>query len=319
MKFKKIIIVATSCIGLMCSSGFGKKKQKDSVEKEIIYNKSAKKHKITSNSKNTQKESTITVWIHGTRLFPDFTFRNFFYTPPNFTHIDNIDQKYHIRKIANRLIKHDPDRFSKEHFYIFGWSGKACFTARKEAAKTLYDHLEKLAYEHIKQYNHKPLIRVITHSHGGNVALNLPAVKKSDPPFTIKELVLLACPVQEATKKYISDPLFERCYSLSSRADFLQVIDPQGLYKDQGGLINNPLFSQRIFPADHKLTQARIKINGRYILHVEFLLRRFINNLPCILDKLDKHYEQSHQDEPTNLTETILVLNLRKQKTAQTG
>lgn len=311
MKLKKTFIVAVSCITFMMAAGLGNRKNRPS------------KRKITSiqinefapiNTHTEHAMPTITVWIHGTRVLPDFTCRNFFYTPPTFTHIEDIEPKYQIRKIADRLIMRDPKRFNHDHFYIFGWSGKASFTARKEEAKNLYDELIKLAESYNKKYGVKPKVRIITHSHGGNLALNLAAIKEKNPPFSIGELILLACPVQEATKNYIADPLFERCYSLFSKVDILQVIDPQGLYKSQGGLARKPLFSKRIFPGHSKLSQAQIRMHGRSIWHIEFIFRRFISNLPSILDAIDEQKKNNTGAKTSEEKQRIFLINVRSKR-----
>ncbi len=312
MRLKNFFIIIAVFFALSYLAGC-KKNKRDTIQHELAYDTETSP---CATFKNKPVEPVITVWIHGTRLLPDFTFRNFFYTPSAMTHIDNIDQKYHIRKIAERLIEHDPQRFFRDHFYIFGWSGKASFTARKEAACELYKQLNKLAKQYLLTYGHKPKLRIITHSHGGNVALYLPDFKDLNSELVVDELILLACPVQEATKKNIADPLFKRCYALYSKVDLLQVIDPQGLYKEQKNVPHQPLFSKRLFPANPKLTQARIKINGRYILHVEFLLQRFINNLPELLNKMDA-YCQEIEHLKDDITEPHLVLNLRRKKRLQ--
>jgi len=264
-----------------------------------LHNLELKKQSLTTSFNGTEKIPTITIWIHGARLVPNFAFRKFFYKPLGLKKIKSIDKKYHIRKIADRLIEEDPKRFCKKHFYIFGWSGKVNFIARKEAAQELYNKLEILVSKYYKKYNCIPHIRLITHSHGGNVALNSSLFKKKENHFKINELILLACPVQEATKQLIEDPFFERCYSFFSKTDIIQIIDPQGLYR-KGKRHYTPFFSERHFPYHKKLTQARIKINGRSLFHIEFLLKKFVTNLPAILNKIE------HKN-----TKSLLVLNLK--------
>ena len=121
-----------------------------------------------------------------------------------------------------------------------------------KAAKDLYNSLKSLIREYKSLYGITPKIRLIGHSHGGNVILNLvPIVKQAhDDAFHVNEVVLLACPCQNATKDYALDPLFEKVYSLSSKFDFVQVIDPQGLYNLKEKLFDKnspPLFSERYF------------------------------------------------------------------------
>src|SRR5262249_19127675 len=135
-----------------------------------------------------------------------------------------------------------------------------------------------------KKYKCEPKIRIIAHSHGGNVALLLEKAKDpADTTFSISELILLATPVQHETKKYAHAPLFEKIYSLYSHLDSLQIIDPQGLQTHHGA----PLFSERRFENHDKICQCAIKMGGRYLMHVEFIKGKFICNLPFVLNALD--------------------------------
>ena len=259
------------------------------------------------NKQKTDKAPIVTVWVHGTRLLVNklankLTPQELFYSPPGMIPIKDVPAHYHMYHMAEGLSQKDPQRFQMDNFYLFGWNGKLSFKERKLAAQHLYNELVNLTKEYQKQYNVTPTFRIITHSHGGNVALNLAKVKKDDVPFEISELILLACPVQEKTKNFVADPLFKRVYSLFSRGELLQVMDPQGIYKGHSLL---PLFSQRTFPNNPKLSQAKIRMYGRSILHIEFLLGHFVLRLPEILDALDKH---SKNDD-------YVIIDLKKKRT----
>ena len=162
-------------------------------------------------------------------------------------HYEEIAEKYHHRKIAQTLIDNDPDRFCAENFYLFGWSGALSFKERERAARQLYLELKILRQDYKNKYGKEPIIRILAHSHGGNVALLLEQVRdKNDTAFAIEELILLAVPVQTHTMYYTHAPLFKKVYSLYSMFDALQVADPQGLQICKSG---SPLFSERLFPA----------------------------------------------------------------------
>ena len=60
------------------------------------------------------------------------------------------------------------------------------------------------------------------------------------------------------------------------------------------GMEKKPLFSQRTFAPEQKLTQAKIKINGRGIMHVEFITEKFAKLLPHILQELDQWNAQEN-------------------------
>lgn len=238
-----------------------------------------------------EANAMITIFVHGTRLFPKFYPQELFYSPEGFMHISQLEETSHMHTIAQALAKADPKKFNVQSFYTFGWNGNLDFQERKKAAVNLYKAIKWLIKEFFAKHGKIPRIRLITHSHGGNVALNLVAVAKElqDTEFYIDELILLACPVQDETKACIADPLFGRVYSLCSCNDLLQVIDPQRLYK---GKEKAPLFSERYFETHPRLFQAKIKHRGRYILHIEFLKKYFYTQLPNILNAMDTWYEQ---------------------------
>ncbi len=251
---------------------------------------------VTS-STHAQRQSTgpwITVWIHGTRMLTRPFFKKFFHVDLGLKKATRIGAEYHHREIADTLSEIDEHRFCLDRFYLFGWSGHLSFEARHQAAQELCDALQELITTYQKEQNITPRIRLITHSHGGNVALNLADIVPEISPFLIDELVMMACPVQERTKELIDSDCFKRIYSLYSSRDIIQVLDPQGWYP--GGhkkdLMKRKWFSGRLFPPHPKLTQALITYNGRGIMHAEFLLCQhlcgFVQHFPEILTTLEQ-------------------------------
>lgn len=263
----------------------------------------------------------ITIFIHGTLLFPNLIFmlppiRHFFYCPPGLTKAKKLSIKYQMAKIARTLSAEDKKRFNLNNFYLFGWSGCLNATARKNAAHELYCALQKICKK-----NKQNKIRLITHSHGGNVALYLRLIAQEESKancklnninsssvnintkyahdntyFTIEELILLACPVQERTAEFISDPFFRKVYSFHSDYDLIQVIDPQAIhdildhYKSFYSASLGPLFSERHFNHSSNLKQVQIKINNYSLSHIDFLFLKFIKLLPLALDMLEDNY-----------------------------
>jgi len=239
-----------------------------------------------------KEKHTITVWIHGTRvlnrLLQKKIFKNFFfYREAGLKKAKAYSKQYNPKKIAQLLHEQNTKRFVFENFYFFGWSGKLSPDKRIEAATNLHVSLTKLIIAYKTKHGINPKIRLITHSHGGNVALCLSELNKNEKEkIYIDELILLACPVQERTAPLIKDNTFKKVYSLYSNIDMLQVMDPQGLHIKQYK-VKKPLFSKRVFEPNKKLIQTRLKINGRGIFHLEFMLTKFIKLLPHILDELD--------------------------------
>ena len=58
----------------------------------------------------------ITVWIHGTRLFPQALLKNFFYSKPGLNHYQSLGPQFHQHKIAKMLVKSHPIALPSQHF-----------------------------------------------------------------------------------------------------------------------------------------------------------------------------------------------------------
>ncbi len=250
------------------------------------------------------KAPPINIWIHGTRFIRRPLFHTFFNSSPGLRLAKELAPDYYLRKIANTLCTVHTQQFSLETFYLFGWSGKLRAAVREEAALILFNQLERIITDYEKKYHTKPFIRIITHSHGGSVALNLAKIKEQrGKSFIINELVLLACPVQESTCKYVEDELFEHTIALYSSLDMVQVLAPQisyNVFRTKKGHVRSrmhwPLFSYRRFQEHPKLAQVKIKINGRALFHTEFTSRRFVTILPSIIHVMNTW--QAHQSIP---------------------
>ncbi|MCL5875376.1 MAG: hypothetical protein M1114_02815 [Candidatus Dependentiae bacterium] len=223
----------------------------------------------------------VTVWIHGTQLTPKVVMPNFFHREIGLNPALVYAERYHLRKIAESFNTQDSELYPLENFYIFGWNGKLSFVERQRESQELYYELMNLYDIYHEKYGVAPHMRLITHSHGGNVALNLARVKERNHPLIISELIMLACPVQAETMHLINDPLFKKIYSFYSEADLIQVIDPQGLYHNT--IQSHALFSKRLFPQHPHVCQIKTKFSKRGLAHVEFLLIKFLRHLPNIL------------------------------------
>jgi len=237
-----------------------------------------------------QSRTYITIFVHGSRgSFPSplqllkgmgEVNEELFDCPLGMWRIDDLERKNHFWTVADLLERVDPLRFPREHYYAFGWSGKLSFKVRQLAAHRLYGELKRLIARYEACDGITPHVTVITHSHGGNVALNLAYFYQLDkePSFKIDRLVLLACPVQGKTAPFTASELFKKVYSLHSHRDSLQVLDPQGfhsfrrrvkkvirtgslkaLWKRSDNLEHPSFFSQRHFHPQTNLVQARIR------------------------------------------------------------
>lgn len=231
----------------------------------------------------------ITIWVHGTRIGPSFVLRDFFYRRLGIVNALEYAPRYHAVHMARYFCQADPQAYQMENFYFWGWSGKLSRTARKNEARTLYQDILNLKQTYEQKYPGRPAyLRVISHSHGGNVVLNLSQVQDADKPLDIDEVILLSCPVQYATKEYVKSPHFKKIYSLYS-SDLYQIIDWQRVCKD--GYSYLKMHSNRRFQEVPNIRQAKLKIDGRFLFHIEFLFKRFIKHIPMLCRQIDEFYE----------------------------
>ena len=289
-----LIAIALTTSGCLHLPPYRVKRRKITISQKKF---SLKKPDVVSDDK-----LTITIWVHGTRLLPNPIFSTYMYSPPGLNSVTTLDSSYHLRQIADTIVQSDPKNYPLDHFYIFGWSGKLNAQERTQAAQRLYQELLCLKAKYHRLHGHIPRTRIITHSHGGNIALQLAQVKKETDNLTIDELILLACPVQKKTMHYIEDPLFKKVYSLYSSLDMLQILAPQFCYridlkkgKRHYSKLKIPFFSSRHFDPSDKLAQVKVKINGRAILHTTFTSTSFTRMLPHLVDEISLWQEQTPQ------------------------
>lgn len=249
----------------------------------------------------TNETPPLTIWVHGTLIIYTPSYHKIFGKQECMLPISTFPEGHHFREIAETIAHHDPEHFPLQEFYVFGWSGKLQQQEREKAAAVLHQEILKLCKQYEKKYGKKPMIRIIAHSHGGNVALSMAKIKNAQHPL-IKSLILLACPVQERTEHLICTPMFHHVYSLYSSFDVVQILAPQfrrlctkyecpdKKHKYHYKLIP---FSNRLFPTYSHLTQAKVKINDLPISHTKFSSKKFVALLPTILRKLDSWHEET--------------------------
>lgn len=245
----------------------------------------------------------VTVWVHGTKNYLGKC--NFIHALPTngMTHVSDIPKPYQIASAIKSLSDSNPIRFPFEHCHVFGWPGTLSFKARQEEAQKLYTALTLLSKQYEQQYGTKPNITLITHSHGGNVVLNLARIKNDQHPLSIANTIILACPVQHETKELINNPLFGTIYAYYSAADMQQILDPQGLYITEHNQKRHLEFSGRMFPMYPNVRQAKLRINGHGISHVDFTLSKFTKFLPGIVDET----EQWEREQPSQAGQERLL------------
>lgn len=294
-------------------SGCIQQQKKVFSKKLFIKTSPAKNIEPLPTKNNPQDPITVTLWIHGTQLFPRSALRSIFAKPHGLIPANQFDKHYHLRMIAETLAQTDPVNFPMEHIYLYGWSGALDFKERSRASHELYFGLQQLAKSYFQRFGQYPRFRLITHSHGGSVALGLPRHQSKENPIIIDELILLACPVQSKTSHLIKDPMFKEKIALYSSLDLIQILDPQRLYEECRGCGKIPFFSERKFPECENLIQVKMKIDGRALFHSDFMRLRFVAILPEILEKLREWYKQT-MIECLNHEQTCHILRVYTKK-----
>lgn len=250
------------------------------------------------------QELGITVYGHGTQ--PGiFARHKFFYRKTGMHRLDAYKTNHHKREIGHILAKADAQTYDLEHYYIYGWSGKLSVTERDHAAKELLDALRTMLAQYKEQGYTRITLRIITHSHGGNVILRLPTLTNADE-LCIDELILLACPIVPETKDLHKDPMFKKVYAFYSTKDIMQVADR---FAHASG---------HSFEPASNLVQGCISIKKKAIWHLMthacFTTKTFLRHLPRVCEVADAFYaEQGHE---TILTPPTIVI---KRKSKSTG
>lgn len=234
---------------------------------------------------------TVTVWVHGT--YPVMTalnsnyspFRSWIYTEPGLSLAKNLPCDYYFNQLAYECHKRDPETYSKNHFYTYGWfSSKVRPAHRRMEGEKLFNAITVLLKEYKTKYDTITL-RLIGVSHGGNVVLHCVRCM----PFLLEgveaEIVLLATPIQESTRNYVNNPCLKKVYSFYSDIDWIQRIDMQKCHSDAPKKC--PVWSKRTFEKSDRVIQVRLKINGEFIGHGKY--RSVVKYLPEMLKAVDDY------------------------------
>lgn len=286
MKFQALIILLLGAFGVMfiinknCLNIFP---QKDSSC-------------FSDSSIDIQKNRAIvTVYVHGTL----FHLRNVFakipaaanltYVPDGLTLVKDLSKKSLPHELALEFCKKDPNKFVFDDFYAFGWSGKLSFKEREKVGSILAESLINLSEQYEQKSGTKPIMRVVTFSHGGNVALNMAPFLSSN--FKV-ELIIIGCPIQPDTEHFALYDCFSKIYTIFSLKDFIQVVDPINICKNIQRKVTRKMDTKKILSArfldfdNDKIKQACVSVNGKYIGHLQ-LFHLFNKHVPDVLKKLD--------------------------------
>jgi len=233
-------------------------------------------HSILLYSKvNTTIDHAITVFVHGTfparKLLQYSPGRSLIYFPKGLSLAENISKKYHFHQVAKGCIDLSPDLYSFDQFYIFGWKSEHVYDhVRAEAANDLIYALQKIVDDYYQLHQIVPKVRLIGFSHGGNVVLHtanaLPLIVQSK---TIEvEVWIFGTPVQQVNQHLINSNNFSKVYSIYSKNDWIQRMDPQGLRNPQ--IRKKHFWSDRIFSSESNCIQIEFTVNQKSIGHTSY-------------------------------------------------
>ena len=184
------------------------------------------------------------------------------------------------------LLCHSKHTFIKEKdIFFFGWDGSLLPSRREHAAYILYSELKKQIELAHATKNPFSKIHLLTHSHGGNVALLLLHILEiEDIPFIIDQLIMMGCPIQKITEAYAFSPAIKKIVSIYSKNDGVQKNDLQIMYSEAFKDGNTPpIRSKRTFKnhAPH-IWQIRLSINSKSYGHQLFTTELVLPHIPLI-------------------------------------
>jgi len=110
-------------------------------------------------------------------------------------------------------------------YYTFGHLGVLSHRYRACVAKTLYTELLEKVKEAQDVYETVKVI-LVTHSHGGTIALNMAAVENElKKGLEIDDLVMFGAPLQAETAPFAYHPMFKRIMNCYALGDIMQGSD----------------------------------------------------------------------------------------------
>lgn len=238
----------------------------------------------------SQAPVPVTIFVHGTSLVAG----QLVYSAAGLQPLDTLSSIDVAYRFGTALSAADRHGFPAAHCYSFGWGGALDHQVRRFAAGELSRALLKLqdAYRRIGR---RISVTLITHSHGGNVALLLAEAWQQLSPaqqrqVAIDRLIMLACPVQKLTCELVKHQIFKRVYVFYSQWDIIQVVAPQLSEFQRQVTVGQLPGSERIFPVAPHVYQASICAGWRNgIGHLEFIFQSFARKLPNLLRRLDWH------------------------------
>ncbi|HAU30287.1 TPA: hypothetical protein DCW54_01495 [Candidatus Dependentiae bacterium] len=167
----------------------------------------------------------------------------------------------------------------------FGWSGAINHLQRVQDAKELFEELSQYVKQKKETFPNLK-VRLVTYSHGSNIALNLEYWRdksKEELPFQIDELIMLGTPVIVESEDYIYSPLFKNIYSIYSRHDMASILD---LFSTRGTFPRRRFHKKHheSFPPNFKQVEIELTLTAKNNLHQPNNSNRTIEKSPGHLE-----------------------------------
>jgi len=133
---------------------------------------------------------------------------------------------------------------------------------------------------------------LIGYSHGGNVVLrtadHLPFY--ADMKDVDIEVWLFGTPVQVVSHDLVNSDCFTAIYSIYSKKDIVQKLDPQGLRHRK--LTKNHFWSQRTFSEESRCVQVDFTVNGQGIGHTYYnVIFPYFPKIKKIIEEKSAHLQ----------------------------
>lgn len=251
---------------------------------------------IVSNHTTTQDHS-ITIFVHGTYLMRKVLqyspCRQLMYCPQGLTLAKDLPSHYHFSKVAHGCVACDKNLYSVDQFYVFGWESEHVSDAvRNRSAKILVEQMYEVIVDYYIRHNVIPKVRLIGYSHGGNVILHtanyIPLY--ADMQDIDIEVWLFGTPVQVINHDLVNSDCFKDVYSIYSKKDIVQTLDPQGLRHRK--LTKNHFWSGRTFCENSRSIQVDFTVNGQAINHSYYnLIFQHFPKIKKLIEERSAHLE----------------------------
>lgn len=210
---------------------------------------------LTDNVENSDYARYVECLRHSPRIYSEQAIQEVGLHKIHFNHKYTYRGAYVFAKVFDQMINKCSTIRQNNTYYTFGWSGLLSYKARFKESKLFYESLrEKITKS--KYYDKNLKIRIVGYSHGGNLALDLAAIRECYYPedtFNIDELIMIGMPVQNANSGLIYHDIFKKAYNIYSCGDIVQSLD---IFAPWGWFSRKKFVSRYCsFPLPDKLTQ----------------------------------------------------------------